>query len=645
MAGTAGNPGIGNIPNGKNVPVLACVGNCGENWECVLFLVLPFLDSRGSHSQIPNDHCSHCSHCCHSQHSHIPTVPIPTFPLFPLLPFPHSHCSHSHCSHSHSHCSHSHIPVVPIPSSRCSHCSHSHSHCSHSHSHCSHCSHSHIPILIPTPTFLCSQIPTFIPIPVSLTSLCWWKPICSHSQSRLFPLLPFPFPHSHCSHSHILKFQIHSEIPRFIPRFIPISHVLVLVEADLIPIPFTHSQIFYSRSRPSLTSLLQLPFPNSQISHVCLTSLCRWKLTGSHSHSRMAIPRFIPKFPDLFPHSPHSRPCCSGSRSDPIPKPKFPDLFPDLSIPHSRPCCGGSRSDPISPDPIFPPGSHFSLIPFESHFPLDPVCSLDPICVPIPSHGSHLGPSCSPGSHLGPVCFPKSHLFPWVPFGSHWIPLDPICLPDPIFPSSHLDPGCSPGSHWISLDPVCFLGPVWIPLDFPRSHFPLILFVPQIPFVFPDSVWIPFVPVDPIWIPFVFPDPIPSHGSHLDPIGFPDPLWIPFFPGIPSSAFPGWLWVAVPAIPGLEFPEFPEFLDRFSRCSRRFHVDKLSSAHVYLRLHQGQTMDDIPKEVLSDCAHLVKANSIQGTRENGRKMGKKWEKMGEKWEKMGEKWGKNERKM
>ncbi|NWY22460.1 CCD25 protein, partial [Aphelocoma coerulescens] len=45
---------------------------------------------------------------------------------------------------------------------------------------------------------------------------------------------------------------------------------------------------------------------------------------------------------------------------------------------------------------------------------------------------------------------------------------------------------------------------------------------------------------------------------------------------------------------------------------RRFHVDKLSSAHVYLRLHKGQTMDDIPKEVLSDCAHLVKANSIQG---------------------------------
>ncbi|NWV31927.1 CCD25 protein, partial [Grantiella picta] len=47
-----------------------------------------------------------------------------------------------------------------------------------------------------------------------------------------------------------------------------------------------------------------------------------------------------------------------------------------------------------------------------------------------------------------------------------------------------------------------------------------------------------------------------------------------------------------------------------------FHVDKLSSAHVYLRLHKGQTMDDIPKEVLTDCAHLVKANSIQGCKMN-----------------------------
>ena len=44
----------------------------------------------------------------------------------------------------------------------------------------------------------------------------------------------------------------------------------------------------------------------------------------------------------------------------------------------------------------------------------------------------------------------------------------------------------------------------------------------------------------------------------------------------------------------------------------RFHVDKMSSAHVYLRLHKGQTFDDIPEGVLEDCAQLVKANSIQG---------------------------------
>ncbi|CAB4008775.1 Hypothetical predicted protein, partial [Paramuricea clavata] len=43
-----------------------------------------------------------------------------------------------------------------------------------------------------------------------------------------------------------------------------------------------------------------------------------------------------------------------------------------------------------------------------------------------------------------------------------------------------------------------------------------------------------------------------------------------------------------------------------------FHVDKVSSAHVYLRLPKGQTIEDIPSAVLDDCAQLVKANSIQG---------------------------------
>uniref|UniRef100_A0A2K6M3T4 Coiled-coil domain-containing protein 25 n=2 Tax=Rhinopithecus TaxID=542827 RepID=A0A2K6M3T4_RHIBE len=47
-----------------------------------------------------------------------------------------------------------------------------------------------------------------------------------------------------------------------------------------------------------------------------------------------------------------------------------------------------------------------------------------------------------------------------------------------------------------------------------------------------------------------------------------------------------------------------------------FHVAKLSLTHVYLRLHKGENIEDIPKEVLMDCAHLVKANSIQGCKMN-----------------------------
>jgi hypothetical protein len=41
-------------------------------------------------------------------------------------------------------------------------------------------------------------------------------------------------------------------------------------------------------------------------------------------------------------------------------------------------------------------------------------------------------------------------------------------------------------------------------------------------------------------------------------------------------------------------------------------VDKMSSAHVYVRLHRGQTIDDISEGLLEDCVQLVKANSIQG---------------------------------
>ncbi|XP_055694291.1 coiled-coil domain-containing protein 25 [Lutzomyia longipalpis] len=47
-----------------------------------------------------------------------------------------------------------------------------------------------------------------------------------------------------------------------------------------------------------------------------------------------------------------------------------------------------------------------------------------------------------------------------------------------------------------------------------------------------------------------------------------------------------------------------------------FHVDKISSAHVYLRLQKGQTIDDIPSAVIDDACQLVKANSIQGNKMN-----------------------------
>lgn len=43
-----------------------------------------------------------------------------------------------------------------------------------------------------------------------------------------------------------------------------------------------------------------------------------------------------------------------------------------------------------------------------------------------------------------------------------------------------------------------------------------------------------------------------------------------------------------------------------------FHVDDLSSAHVYLRMKPGMTLNDIPPDHLLECASLVKANSIQG---------------------------------
>mmetsp|Transcript_21723 Transcript_21723/g.41455 ORF Transcript_21723/g.41455 Transcript_21723/m.41455 type:complete len:215 (+) Transcript_21723:104-748(+) len=47
-----------------------------------------------------------------------------------------------------------------------------------------------------------------------------------------------------------------------------------------------------------------------------------------------------------------------------------------------------------------------------------------------------------------------------------------------------------------------------------------------------------------------------------------------------------------------------------------FHVDKLSSAHVYVRLNKDETIEDIEPETLEDCAQLCKANSILGNKKN-----------------------------
>ncbi|KAL4811053.1 hypothetical protein BDV18DRAFT_128505 [Aspergillus unguis] len=47
-----------------------------------------------------------------------------------------------------------------------------------------------------------------------------------------------------------------------------------------------------------------------------------------------------------------------------------------------------------------------------------------------------------------------------------------------------------------------------------------------------------------------------------------------------------------------------------------FHVDNLSSAHVYVRLRDGETWDNIPEDLLVDCAQLTKANSIEGNKKD-----------------------------
>lgn len=57
---------------------------------------------------------------------------------------------------------------------------------------------------------------------------------------------------------------------------------------------------------------------------------------------------------------------------------------------------------------------------------------------------------------------------------------------------------------------------------------------------------------------------------------------------------------------------FPSTTQKAYCPNQQFHVDNLSSAHVYLRMHAGDTWTSIPEELLKDCAQLTKANSIEG---------------------------------
>ncbi|KAH7088869.1 hypothetical protein FB567DRAFT_547715 [Paraphoma chrysanthemicola] len=47
-----------------------------------------------------------------------------------------------------------------------------------------------------------------------------------------------------------------------------------------------------------------------------------------------------------------------------------------------------------------------------------------------------------------------------------------------------------------------------------------------------------------------------------------------------------------------------------------FHADNLSSAHIYVRLPEGQNWEEMDKNLLIDCAQLTKANSIEGNKKD-----------------------------
>ena len=56
-----------------------------------------------------------------------------------------------------------------------------------------------------------------------------------------------------------------------------------------------------------------------------------------------------------------------------------------------------------------------------------------------------------------------------------------------------------------------------------------------------------------------------------------------------------------------------------------FHVDNLSSAHVYLRTKEAITSyDQVSKELINECSQLTKANSIEGCKKASVAMNMTW---------------------
>ncbi|PGH29286.1 hypothetical protein GX50_07963 [[Emmonsia] crescens] len=73
------------------------------------------------------------------------------------------------------------------------------------------------------------------------------------------------------------------------------------------------------------------------------------------------------------------------------------------------------------------------------------------------------------------------------------------------------------------------------------------------------------------------------------------------------------VWIAMS---GSYYCQRELFFTRLLNKADQFHADNLSSAHVYLRLREGETWDNIPEDLLMDCAQLTKANSIEGNKKD-----------------------------